>query len=197
LGNLGRPGLTLLTAPENPMLAPFDEGTWRISNLNLFNGRPEDMFSTTSLHLSFTDWSQPLISARASGCRDFEGSLVEAVVSIKDSGQWVGDVDILKALKSDMIHLAQPNPSCPHTPDSVLPNSMLSIECWDELRDCPEEQAVIRASGNWVARLAATSYLAQKMSQASMRSSRIFVCLNDVCWACQEAECNIDDIYIY
>ncbi|KIL86234.1 hypothetical protein FAVG1_10631 [Fusarium avenaceum] len=62
LGNIGRPGLTMLIPPANPMLASLDETTWRISNLNSFNGRPEDMLSTTSLHLSFTDWIQPLTS---------------------------------------------------------------------------------------------------------------------------------------
>ncbi|CAJ0544261.1 Ff.00g035280.m01.CDS01 [Fusarium sp. VM40] len=197
LGNIGRPGLTMLIPPADPMLASLDEGTWRISNLNNFNGRPEDMFSTTSLHLSFTDWSQPLTSVGNSGNRDGEGSLMEAVVSIKDSGRWVGDIDILKALESDMIHLAQPNSSCSHERGSLPQNSIHSIECWDELRDCPEEQAVIRASGNWVARLAATSYLAQKMSQKGMRPSRIVICPTDVCWDCRDAESNMDDIFIH
>ncbi|KAG4274379.1 hypothetical protein FPRO04_09337 [Fusarium proliferatum] len=197
LGNIGRPGLTLLTAPVNPMLAPLDEGTWRVSNLNSFNGKPEDMLNTTSLHLSFTDWSQPLSSGGPSGNRDVQGSCMQAVVSIKDSGQWVGDVDILKALRSDMIHLAHLDHFCSHARGSLPQNRMHSIECWDELRDCPEERSVIRASGNWVARLAAVSYLAQKMGKKDMRSSRIFICPDNVCWACREAESNMDDIFIY
>ncbi|QGI92378.1 hypothetical protein CEK26_005447 [Fusarium fujikuroi] len=197
LGNIGRPGLTLLIAPANPMLAPLDEGTWRISNLNRFNGKTEDMLSTTSLHLSFTDWSQPLNSGGVSGSRDVQCSLMEAVISIKDSGQWVGDVDILKALQSDMIHLARLDPFCSHARGALPQNHMHSIECWNELRDCPEEQSVIRASGNWVARLAAVSYLAQKMDTKDMRSSRIFICPDNVCWACREAESNMDDICIY
>ncbi|KAF5552211.1 hypothetical protein FNAPI_7126 [Fusarium napiforme] len=147
LGNIGRPGLTLLIAPANPMLAPLDEGVWRISNLNRFNGKAEDTLSTTSLHLSFTDWTQPLSSRGASGSRDVQCALMEAVVSIKDSGQWVGDVDILKALESDMIHMARLDPFCSHARGTLPQNHMHSIECWDELRDCPEEQLVIRASG--------------------------------------------------
>ncbi|KAF5239491.1 hypothetical protein FANTH_9940 [Fusarium anthophilum] len=187
----------MLTAPANPMLSPLSDGAWRVSNLNRFSGNPEDLLSATSLHLSFTDWSQPLSSGGASGNRDVEGSLMEAVVSIKDSGQWVGDVDILKALQSDMIHLARVDPFCPHARGTVPQNHMHSIECWDELRDCPEEQSLIRASGNWVARLAAVSYLAQKMGTKDMRSSRIFICPDNVCWACREAESNMDDIFIY
>ncbi|KAF5980432.1 hypothetical protein FCOIX_4816 [Fusarium coicis] len=197
LGNTGRPGLTLLIAPANPMLAPLGEGVWRIANLNRFNGKPEDTLSTTSLHLSFTDWTRPLGSGGASGSRDVQCALMEAVVSIKDSGQWVGDVDILKALESDMIHLARLDPFCSHARGTLPQNHMHSIECWDELRDCPEEQLVIRASDNWVARLAAVSYLAQKMSTKDMRSSRIFICPENVCWACREAESNMDDIFIY
>ncbi|KAG5800669.1 hypothetical protein H9Q69_000228 [Fusarium xylarioides] len=197
LGNIGRPGLTLLIPPANPMLAPLNEGTWRISNLNRFNGGPEDMLGTTSLHLSFTDWSQPLSSGGIFGSRDVQCSLMEAVVSIKDSGQWIGDVDILKALGSSMVHLARLDPFCPHARSTLPQNYMHSIECWDELRDCPEEQLVIRASGNWVARLAAVSYLAQKMSTKDIRSSRIFICPDNVCWACREAESNMDDIFIY
>ncbi|KAF4945311.1 hypothetical protein FGADI_12051 [Fusarium gaditjirri] len=197
LGNIGRPGVVLLIAPANLMLARLDEGTWRISNLSRFNGKPEDMFSTTSLHLSFTDWSQPLSSGGTLGNRDVECSLMEAVVSIKDSGQWVGDVDILKALDSDMIHFALPDPTCSHSRGSLPQSFVHSIECWDELRDCPEEQSVVRASGNWVARLAAVSYLAQKMGTKDMRSSRIFICPDNVCWACREAKSNMDDIFIY
>ncbi|KAF5646896.1 uncharacterized protein FTJAE_1894 [Fusarium tjaetaba] len=197
LGNIGRPGLTLLVAPANPMLAPLDEGVWRISNLNRFNGKAEDMLSTTSLHLSFTDWSQPLSSRGASGGRDVQCALMEAVISIKDSGQWVGDVDILKALESDMIHVARLDPFCSHARGTLPQNHMHSIECWDELRDCPEEQLVIRASGNWVARLAAVSYLAQKMGTKDMRTSRIFICPDNICWACREAKSNMDDIFIY
>jgi hypothetical protein len=179
------------------MLAPLDEGVWRISNLNRFNGKAEDMLSTTSLHLSFTDWSQPLSSRGASGGRDVQCALMEAVVSIKDSGQWVGDVDILKALESDMIHRARLDPFCSHARGTLPQNHMHSIECWDELRDCPEEQLVIRASGNWVARLAAVSYLAQKMGTKDTRSSRIFICPENICWVCREAESNMDDIFIY
>ncbi|KAF4447046.1 hypothetical protein F53441_9345 [Fusarium austroafricanum] len=196
LGNVGRPGLVILVPPAEPMLAPLEEGTWRISNLNHFDGKREDMLSATSLHLSFTNWSQPLGSAETSGSQDVGGSIIEAVISIKDSGQWIGDVDVLKALESDMIHLVQSNPDCSHELDLLPQKSMQSIECWDELRDCPEEQAVIRAGGNWVARLAATSYLAQKMEQNGMRSSRIFICPEGVCWTCQGSG-DMDDLFIY
>ncbi|RMJ18140.1 hypothetical protein CDV36_002219 [Fusarium kuroshium] len=176
LGNIGCPGLVMLTSPANPMLAPLDEAKWRIYNMHEFNGKPEDMLDATSLHLSFTNWSRPLNSGGPSGMQGVEALLVEAVVSIRDSGQWVGDVDATTALGCDMIHQVKPNPNCNHEPHSLPTTAMISIECWDELRICPEGLAVVRASGNWVARLAATAYLVQKILLGELRRRRIFVC---------------------
>lgn len=196
LGNIGHPGLVMLTSPAHPMLAPLDEAKWRISNMREFNGKPEDMLDATSLHLSFTNWSRPVNSGGPSGMRGVEALLMEAVVSIKDSGQWVGDVDATTALACDMIYQVKPNSNCSHEPHSLPTTSMMSIECWDELRDCPEDLAVVRASGNWVARLAATAYLVQKILLGELRRRRIFICPENVCWACVELE-GLPDIYIY
>ncbi|KAM5382509.1 hypothetical protein ACJZ2D_002513 [Fusarium nematophilum] len=196
LGNVGRPGLVLLTSPANPMLAPLDDKKWRISNMNEFDGKAEDMLDATSLHLSFTNWSRPLNSGASWGIQGVEGLLMEAVVSIRDSGQWVGDVDAVEALRSDRIHWVRPNPNCDHGPNSLPTNPMTSVECWDEIRDCPQELAVVRASGNWVARLAATSYLVQKMRLGDLGPRRIFICPQDICWACVEMY-GLNDIYIY
>ncbi|RSM18462.1 hypothetical protein CDV31_002597 [Fusarium ambrosium] len=193
LGNIGCPGLVMLTSPANPMLAPLDEAKWRIYNMHEFNGKPEDMLDATSLHLSFTNWSH---SGGPSGMQGVEALLVEAVVSIRDSGQWVGDVDATTALGCDMIHQVKPNPNCNHEPHSLPTTAMISIECWDELRICPEGLAVVRASGNWVARLAATAYLVQKILLGELRRRRIFVCPDNVCWACIELQ-GLPDIYVY
>ncbi|RSL79100.1 hypothetical protein CEP51_007635 [Fusarium floridanum] len=141
LGNIGRPGLVMLTSPANPMLAPLDEAKWRIYNMHEFNGKPENMLDATSLHLSFTNWSQPLNSGGPSGMQGAEALLVEAIVSIRDSGQWVGDVDAATALGCDMIYQVKPNPNCSHKPHSLPTTAMISIECWDELRICPEDTA--------------------------------------------------------
>ncbi|RSM00017.1 hypothetical protein CEP52_009396 [Fusarium oligoseptatum] len=120
LGNIGRPGLVMLTSPANPMLAPLDEAKWRIYNMHEFNGKPEDMLDATSLHLSFTNWSRPLNSGGPSGMQGVEALLVEAVVSIRDSGQWVGDVDAMTALGCDLIYQVKPNPNCSHEEVSNL-----------------------------------------------------------------------------
>ena len=58
-----------------------------------------------------------------------EALLAEAVVSIKDSGQWVGDVDAMTALGYDMIYQVKPNHNSSHEPHSLPTTTIISIEC--------------------------------------------------------------------
>ncbi|KLU92095.1 hypothetical protein MAPG_11042 [Magnaporthiopsis poae ATCC 64411] len=99
LGNIGRPGLTVLTcpAPTDLQVRDFDPGSWQKVPPR-FNGECEDAFSKTSMHISFTDWQTPLFHIESVGQHDSEINHVEVVVSVRDSGEWVADVNPLWAL---------------------------------------------------------------------------------------------------
>jgi hypothetical protein len=168
------------------MIAPLDKGNWMISNLNEFNGKAEDMLNATSLHLSFTDWSSPLRSAGSMGIQDVEGVMMESIISIREGGKWIGDVDAVSALNSPKLFKMEPQRPCHHEVNAPPTTPMTSIECWDELRDCPAGLVVVRAYGNWVSRLSATVYLAQLSMQSTSGIHRILVCPRKVCWACVE-----------
>ncbi|KAI4117187.1 MAG: hypothetical protein LQ338_007598 [Usnochroma carphineum] len=101
-GNIGKPGLSLLVPPENPKAPKPDFGSWSTVNHASFNGLLEDNFAGTSLHLSFSDYQLP-IAVGKHGQRDQECCFMEAIISVYDRGQWVADVDVLKASKKWLV----------------------------------------------------------------------------------------------
>ncbi|CAG9972410.1 unnamed protein product [Clonostachys byssicola] len=145
-------------------------------NLNSFNGKSEDMLNSTSLHLSFTDWSRPLGPTTTISGKDVDGLVMESVVSIREHGRWVGDIDPANALQNPIVILMGPQEPCSHPPDEPPAVPMTAVECWDELRDCPEKLVVVKAHGNWVARLAATAYLVECSKQTPTKVKRITIC---------------------
>lgn len=60
IGNVGRPGLVLLLSPRNTILREPDLESWEMVNHTTFDGKFEDNFASTSLHLSLTGWEQPV-----------------------------------------------------------------------------------------------------------------------------------------
>ena len=100
VGNVGRPGVSLLVPPAELQCLKAQPGNWCLINRTPYDGVQTDSFSDTSLHLSFTGWSTTVDTGPAAqGQRDVEASLVEAVVSVHDRGKWIADIDILTALK--------------------------------------------------------------------------------------------------
>ncbi|KAL8305624.1 hypothetical protein RB597_003614 [Gaeumannomyces tritici] len=99
LGNIGRPGLSILTTPAAADLQARDSdlGLWQKAPPR-FNGEREDAFSRTSMHIGFTEWQAPLFHTGSVGQHSSEVSHVEVVVSVRDSGEWVADVNPLLAL---------------------------------------------------------------------------------------------------
>ncbi len=86
LGNVGRPGITLLIPPQDPMVRKVDLEAWKSANYNGFDGTAEDHFTNTSLHLSFTEGSSPVHDGvNRWGRQDSQVFLLESVVSIYDS----------------------------------------------------------------------------------------------------------------
>ncbi|KAI4862401.1 hypothetical protein F4820DRAFT_450971 [Hypoxylon rubiginosum] len=197
LGNVGLPGLVIFSSVGNPKAASVDDTLWKVVNPNQFDGRPENHFGSTSMHLSFTQWERSLDMVSSQGQQDVQFTRKESVISVRESGRWIGDFDVMAALRSPHIYTLSPQAPCDHAGDSQPPNQRLrSIECWDELRECQSGLVVVRVHGNWLARLAVTAYLAQRADQCGDGGPRITLLPAKVCWICLEHDFH-SNIYIY
>ena len=95
VGNIGQPGISMLIAPKNPRIRALAEEYNVVSHL-AYDGKRENNFEGTSLHLSFTDWKIPLGNPGATTRTiDQDAYFIESVISVLDSGRWVADLDIL------------------------------------------------------------------------------------------------------
>ncbi len=184
IGNVGKPGITLLIPPLNPMVKSRDPASWRYVSTNEFNGAAEDHFTHTSLHLSFTNYYAPLTQAGRRQGQDHHVFLRESIVSVYHSGEWIGDLDVLKSLDSGRLHrIPHARCSCSQSQASQeLALLATSVESWEDVLDPPSEGFVVRAHGNWVARLATASMLIQVMPEDS--EAGITILPSDVCWRC-------------
>lgn len=162
------------------MVRAIDHGRWRVRNHEAFDGQASDSFASTSLHLSFTDYYFPLFNRDSTGQKDVQVSLLESIISIHEAGRWVADIDVLGYLEDNAIENA-PETSCIHSPQALLNHTVPAVTCWDDVLDHPTGVAVVKASGNWTARLA----LAALLPQITRKSHRkITLCGKDVCWVC-------------
>ncbi|KAL8722228.1 MAG: hypothetical protein Q9181_007536 [Wetmoreana brouardii] len=185
-GNVGKPGLALLLSPRDTILREPDLESWELVNHAPFDGKSENNFAATSLHLSLTGYEQALNLGRH-GSRDQEAFYVEAVVSVHDHGSWMADVDLLHFAQNapgqqDMrAWLAVLPATCEHDPSNKNDTSffakLTSIDNWYEFIDRPGNTAVVRAVGNWVARLPLAA-----IPRADDES--LLIASKDICWAC-------------
>ncbi|KAL8828606.1 MAG: hypothetical protein Q9191_002486 [Dirinaria sp. TL-2023a] len=161
IGNIGRPGISILIAPISPRIrAPANE--YNVVNHFTYDGKRENNFVATSLHLSFTDWKIPLESpGAASRTIDQDAYFIESVISVLDSGRWVADLDILCIDFHELVKL-ESNGECTVHGRRQPEHDYTSIDNWEELLDGPEAVGIFRAHDNWAARLAAVSILCQK-----------------------------------
>ncbi|TLD27937.1 hypothetical protein E2P81_ATG06283 [Venturia nashicola] len=182
LGNVGRTGITMLIPPQSPMVKKLEPGAWNVINNVAFNGVAENHFDRTSLHLAFTEYYRP-IDLFVRGEQDSRAALLESVVSVHDSGQWVADLDILDVLTSQswivysdalfgrggvsrVARMDSPKPCTCGTATKIMDGrEFISIECWDEIVDLPFADSVVRARGSATARLAVTTVLVQLMKR--------------------------------
>ena len=193
-GNIGRAGISLLAPPRDLELREHDQNSWQVISTSNFNGEPEDHFAHTTIHLSFTEASLPLYDG-VRGPINSQVTLVETLISIYDKGVWVGDIDVMSSLWTLALQrLPQRHSDCPHGSERAPSTELLSIESWDEVLRPPVESMVIRASGNWTARLAIAAMLIQvlKVQQPADIQGCIGICPDSVCWKCLVSTTNID-----
>ncbi|KAI1109628.1 hypothetical protein F5Y14DRAFT_458003 [Nemania sp. NC0429] len=162
LGNIGKPGVSLLIPPADPWVRQPAAEDWNHVDHFQYDGKAEDSFQYTSLHLALTEYRVPYVSSHK-GNREMQAYFQEAVVSVHDRGVWVGDVDIIKALQTVRIKR-----KCGHHHRGrgfSLWNSrgprVTSIDSWHELLDHPKNPAIVRSHGNCFGRLATAALSAQ------------------------------------
>lgn len=90
VGNIGRPGISLMTPPAIPKVRKVDETSWSYTPHAKFDGKFDDSFQHTSMHLSFTRYKLP-ISVDAHGDQAVEANFVEALISVSDREDCVAD----------------------------------------------------------------------------------------------------------
>jgi hypothetical protein len=158
---------------------------WKSVQHAEFDGLFENNFPETSLHFSFTGYEQSLNTGEH-GLRDKEVYFLQGVVQAYERGNWVADLDILSALNSPAADtsIRRLPCQCEHTKGEASSfgsfDPITSIDCWDELLDDPKVTSIVRAKGNWLARLAVTVVAFQK-------KRRVILAKDTVCWACVRA----------
>ena len=169
IGNVGKPGLVLLLSPRNSILREPDVGSWEMVNHAPFNGRFEDNFASTSLHLCLTGYEQP-VNINDHGDRDSVVHFVEAAVSAHERGLWHADLDLLRLSKRNWSRSSAAD--CPHDEEQAADVSLLadfaSIDNWYEVLDPPLNPAIVRSQGNWIARLALSAIPSPKKQKMTI-----------------------------
>lgn len=185
LGNIGKPGITFLLPPQAPMIRDIDRNSWRVTRYHAFDGTTSRSFESTSLHLSFTEYYVPLFDG-SRGAHDNQISFLESVISVRDKGQWVADVDplpLLSIVGHSELRILPNTIVCQHPTGSNSNSDIIAVDSWDELIDPPYGVFVVRTGDNWVARLASTMVAYQQLQQASTTFA-VTVCPTEVCWHC-------------
>ena len=191
LGNVGKPGVSLLLPPPDPIVRKPTADEWNIITHSRWDAKEHlDLFGKTSLQLVLTEYRVPYVTQHR-GVRDSQTFFQEATISVYDGAAWVGDVDIVKELFTDLTRRRMPG-ECPHgelcsedekmsgaTPTTksskarrkrrgetagsteAHSNRIRSIVNWHEVLDKPSEPAVVLTKGNWIARLATAAISSQ------------------------------------
>ncbi|KAI0105402.1 hypothetical protein F4776DRAFT_668660 [Hypoxylon sp. NC0597] len=179
IGSIGQAGMVLLVSPLQPRIKPIGFDPMAVDH-KIFAGERADRFQAVSMHMSFTEWKMPL-DWENTGEIDQEIFLLESVISVQHNGQWIADIDVLQLEKDPPDLFYSDCKSDCATIESLDLKKVLRIDTWEELLDPPPETGVLRAKGNWIARLAATLILIQQ----SKGNAIVLVAGRDrICWNC-------------
>jgi len=133
-----------------------------------FDGASEDNFTSTSIHLSFTEYQMPFDVGNRGGI-DNDLYFVETLISVLDRGKWVADLDVLALHRAQQTLLRRGafDEKCLKHASSRFPKHLISFDTWEEVLDTPEKLGqsfvgVVRAHESWMGRLAAACVSVQK-----------------------------------
>ncbi|KAL4973001.1 hypothetical protein BDW66DRAFT_169041 [Aspergillus desertorum] len=190
IGNVGKPGIALLFAPEKPDVREHDVERWHVVNHNSFDGMPSGgSFQGSSLHMSFTGWEGPLRVRGPAAFRGMEAYHLETQISMYDRGEWVADLNVLKSLQSspDIATCGVYDRDCGHNPSAVHCGvKLVSIDCWEELLSPAERPMVLRSGASWMARLTAVSIAHSKGFKCFLLPTH-----KALCWTCVVEEADL------
>ncbi|KAL2819042.1 hypothetical protein BDW59DRAFT_181736 [Aspergillus cavernicola] len=193
IGNVGKPGIALLFAPDKPNIREHDVERWQVVNHNPFDDNPVGgLFDGSSLQMSFTGWVGPLRVRGPSAFRGMEAYNLETQISMYDRGEWVADLNILKALGScqglQACELLKER--CGHNPAVAHSGvQFVSVDCWEVLLSPSDKPMVLRSGSSWMARMTGVCI-------AYSRGLRCFLLPphEAVCWTCVVDEADIRDL---
>ncbi|KAK8109457.1 hypothetical protein PG999_007594 [Apiospora kogelbergensis] len=165
-GNVGRPGMSLIgwfaPATRTEWRQPRMD-MWHVVNHNPYQGKLEDAFGATSLHLNVTGWAREIDFGDNKCVAD--GAFLEAVVSAHDTGTWLGDLSF-SFLDNPNFRIIYAKKDCRRdTPviGTMPPEDLVLVENWEELLNPhPVQPAVVMCHGNWQARIAVVSFCLKK-----------------------------------
>ena len=145
VGNIGRAGLALLIPPTGPKVKQPAVESYQLINHNPFDGKFEDYFQSTTLHLSFSGYELPLDIGEHGG-RNRNAFFLESLVSVHDRGEWIADLDILSTFDDPKYECI---PECLTGEPCPIPSfPLVSIDNWPELLDLPTDAVIVRAHDN-------------------------------------------------
>jgi hypothetical protein len=84
--------MAMMVPPQATRIREVSVGTWQMIHHNKFDGKLEDSFQNTSLHLSFTNYTQPINIGRPLGAQDNDIFFLESLVSVHDRDQWIANL---------------------------------------------------------------------------------------------------------
>ena len=181
-GNIGRAGIAFMVPPICPRIKKLELESYQVINHDFYNGKVENNFQDTTLHLGFSGYEFPL-DVGDHGGRNREAFFLETLISVHDRGEWFADLDALEAVASpSLINANHLVPTCHHTESdrhAVPEGPLITIDRWEELLEMPKDAAVVRTHGNWPARLA-TAAVSVKMGNSTI------LCPGHGCLACCE-----------
>ena len=110
----------MLIPPKAPRIRSIDQRLWTQVNHRPLDGKLDDCFTHTSLHLSFTKYEIPIVTGEAAGRVDAEVVLLELLISVHDRGEWVGDLDVIGTLQAKIFLQRSPLIAAVHTSDQGM-----------------------------------------------------------------------------
>ncbi|RYP74088.1 hypothetical protein DL769_004105 [Monosporascus sp. CRB-8-3] len=177
-GNIGRAGIAFMVPPREPEIKSYKSiDEWYQYDHKVFDGAMENCFEGTSLHIAFSDASQA-VNVDFSGGRDVESYFLETLISVYERQTWIAELDILGSMRSArLIRHFLKSSACKCKGPASSDAKMISIDNFAEMIVPPRQPGIIRAKGNWQARLAAASLCLAKGYKVILKPEH-------TCWGC-------------
>ena len=177
-GNIGRAGMAFMVPPSDPDIRSYEHiDEWYQYDHKEFDGTMENCFEGTSLHLSFSEATQAM-NIGFSGGRDVEAYFLETLISVHHRATWIAELDILGAMQSSkLIRRYLGVKPCQCNDAAARGRSIISIDNFAEMIVPPRQPGIVRAIGNWQARLAAASLCLAKDYKVILKPEQ-------TCWGC-------------